>query len=392
MNRKPIKYGTLALLTILLVAGCSSDEPSENNSLVEFVTNLEQAVTRSSTRDNMWNTTDEIAITDGTTVKKYKPAEGGASVALEKADSEAKPFYWAIGKGDMTFSAWSPYTVTNESLEVTVASDQRATPTDAITDNGTLTDAAFNAYDLLYAPARTAASGTTVPLQFYHQMAHIVVYIIGVATEKEQNPETGEFIDKGEVEEVTRIVLGSEQAKMALTGTLMRRGMTGAEATSDNQALWSVGSGTGTITMRDMDTQTGQVVTGYKKRRVFECILPPQSGGTNPTYKLVDDEYHVDTHGTVLMTFYTTKRNDNEGSSPYKYESAFNYQAGYEYVYYIGLTRAGLYVDYVVQDWATLMSNNARSVFNYMDHPGVLITDWTAPGSTTPIDLGNMNN
>ena len=107
---------------------------------------------------------------------------------------------------------------------------------------------------------------------------------------------------------------------------------------------------------------------------------------------MISDEYHVKEHGTVLMTFYTTKRNDNEGSSPYKYESAFDYKAGYEYIYYIGLTRAGLYVDYEVADWATLVSNNARSVFNYMDHPGVLITDWTAPGSTTPIDLGNMNN
>ena len=90
------------------------------------------------------------------------------------------------------------------------------------------------------------------------------------------------------------------------------------------------------------------------------------------------------------MTFFTTKRNyDIEGSAPYKYEAAFDYKAGYQYIYYIGLTRAGLYVDYVVQDWSTAINNNARSVFNYMDHPGVEITDWNG-SNMGKTDLGKF--
>lgn len=392
MNIRPIIYGTLTMLAVLLPTGCTSDESPDTSNVVQFVTGMEQAVTRSSTRDNMWNTTDRVAITDETEVKMYKPTAEGASIALEKDDTEAQPFYWAIGKGDMTFSAWSPYTATNESMEVAVAADQRATSTDAITDSGTLTDAEFNAYDLLYAPPITAASGTSVPLQFYHQMAHIVVYIIGVATDQHQDPLTGLYYDNGEKEEITSVVLGSDAAKIALSGTLTRRGVTGQEATEANEAKWSVNAATSTITMRDMDTQAGQVVAGYKKRRIYECILPPQSGGTNPEYEYdpTTKQWKVksDKHGTVLLTFYTTSRN---GDNPYRFESAFDYKGGYQYVYYIGLQRAGLYVAYKVDDWASVETNGASSIFNYMDHPGAFIADWTAPGNTITGNLGKFD-
>ena len=392
MNIRPIIYGTLTMLAVLLPTGCTSDESPDTSNVVQFVTGMEQAVTRSSTRDNMWNTTDRVAITDETEVKMYKPTAEGASIALEKDDTEAQPFYWAIGKGDMTFSAWSPYTATNESMEVAVAADQRATSSDPITDSGTLTDAAFSAYDLLYAPPITAASGTSVPLQFYHQMAHIVVYIIGVATDQHQDPLTGLYYDNGEKEEITSVVLGSDAAKIALSGTLTRRGVTGQEATEANEAKWSVNAATSTITMRDMDTQAGQVVAGYKKRRIYECILPPQSGGTNPEYEYdpTTKQWKVksDKHGTVLLTFYTTSRN---GDNPYRFESAFDYKGGYQYVYYIGLQRAGLYVAYKVDDWASVETNGASSIFNYMDHPGAFIADWTAPGNTITGNLGKFD-
>lgn len=394
MNIRPIIYGTLTMLAVLLPTGCTSDESPDTSNVVQFVTGMEQAVTRSSTRDNMWNTTDRVAITDGTEVKMYKPTAEGASIALVIDDSEEKPFYWAIGKGDMTFSAWSPYTATNESMEVAVAADQRATSFDAIADEGSLTDAEFNAYDLLYAPARTAASGTTVPLQFYHQMAHIIVYIIGVATDQEQDPETGLYIDHGEKEEITSVVLGSDAAKIALSGTLQRRGVTGQEATEAIEAKWSVNAptGTGTVMMRDMDTQAGQVVAGYKKRRIYECILPPQSGGTNPEYEYdpTTKQYKVksNAHGTVLLTFYTTSR---YGDNPYQFESAFDYKAGYQYVYYIGLQRAGLYVAYKVDDWASVETNGASSIFNYMDHPGAFIEDWRDPDNTITGNLGKFD-
>ena len=385
MNRRKIIYSILALLAVLLAIGCTSDDSSDTNNIVSFVTGLEQATTRASSRENMWNTSDEIAITDGTSVKKYKPKEAGASVALELDTSVdgASPFYWAIGKGDMTFSAWSPYTATNGSMTVTVASDQR----DPITDGGSLSDEAFNAYDLLYAPPVTAASGTTVPLRFYHQMAHIVVYVIGVATEQEQDPNTGLFIDRGEKEEVTSVVLGSNASKIALSGTLVR-GVTGTTATDENKAQWTVGEGTGTIKMRDIDTQEGQVVEGYKKRRVFECILPPQAGGVDPEYEYdaMSKQWKVksDAHGTVLLTFYTTSRN---GNNPYTFEAAYDYKAGYQYVYYIGLQRAGLYVAYKVFDWASLETIGAESIFNYMDHPDYSISDWDS-NTTFTSNLG----
>lgn len=386
MNSRKNIYGLPILLSALLLTACTSETEDAGN-VVAFVTGMEQTPTRSTSRDNMWNVNDEVAITDGTTVKKYVASESGLAVPLVKAASEASPFYWSIGKGNMTFSAWRPYTPTNESLAVTVAADQRATSSDAIADEGTLTDAVFNTYDLLYASPKEAASGITVPLQFYHQMAHIIVYVIGVATDGHVDPETQQMTNVQEIEEVTRVILGSDN--MSLTGTLTKRGVTGPTATESDKAVWSVGTGNSSITMRDADTQTGLGVNNLKKRRVFECILPPQSGGTDPIYE--DDgkggkRIKDNGHGTVLLTFYTSSRTEN----PYKYEAAFDYKAGYQYVYYIGLTRAGLYVGYTVEDWASVTSTGARTIFNYMDHPGVTITDWTAPSSTTKSNLGKF--
>lgn len=375
MNRIKATYSTLALLAVMLTAGCSNDEPSVSGSgTVTFITSTEKAVTRATTVDNMWNTTDEIAITDGTEVKKYHPSEAGAAVPLAVADTETSPFYWAIGKGNMTFEAWKPYTSTNESLTLRLNNDQRATATDAIADAGTLTDAEFSDYDLLYAPAKTAVSGTTVPLQFYHQMAHVVVYVIGVALDAETRQES---------EEVTRVVLGG--GNIATTATLVKRGITGPTATAANQPQWKLGYTNDYIIMRDADPQTATGDGGLKKRRIFECVLPPQKGGVDPVYEdNGEGGKTIATHGTVLLTFYTNKRN----SYPYSYEAAFDYKSGYQYVYYIGLTKAGIYVDYQVEDWASVTKTGAQSIFNYMDHPGAVIADWTQPTSSTQADLG----
>ena len=375
MNWIKATYSALALLAVMLTVGCSNDEPSvSGNDTVTFITSMEKAVTRSTTVDNMWNTTDEIAITDGTEVKKYHPSEAGAAVPLAAADTEASPFHWAIGKANMTFEAWKPYTTGNVSLQVKLKNDQRATATDAIADAGTLTDTEFSDYDLLYAPAKTAVSGTTVPLQFYHQMVHVVVYVIGVALD----PDT-----RQESEEVIRVVLGG--GNIATTGTLVKRGVTGPTATAANQPQWTLGYTNDFIIMRDADPQTATGDGGLKKRRIFECVLPPQSGGVDPVYEdNGEGGKTITVHGTVLLTFYTNKRS----TYPYSYEAAFDYKAGYQYVYYIGLTKAGIYVDYQVEDWSSVTKTGAQSIFNYMDHPGAVITDWTQPTSSTTVDLG----
>ncbi len=329
-------------LTAMLAAGCTEDATlavPDGPVPVAFMTGINHAATRATTtRDNVWDGTEQIAVSDATggITKNYQPESAGTSVALKPIDT-SNTIYWPIDKGSRTFEAWYPYNSGTRPSAWTVESDQSA-----------VTDDAYNAYDLLYASSGTVANGSTVTLNFYHQMAHVIVYIRGLAWT---------------AQEISNIQFGN--GNVAVTGTVTM-GTTGNSPT----ASWSVAAAdqTNTVTLRNLaNTLT------------YECLLPPQTGGSALTPLLVFNT-------TTDQATYEASKLDNEdawsasmASKAYSYNAPIALEAGKEYSFFIRLERVGMSVASTITDWdADVTSKEVEAIYQPMSVGGSL-SDWEDP-------------
>ena len=328
-------------------SGCADEaqETTAEKIPVSFRSGIAQASTRTTTRDNVWSGDEQLSVTDGTSTKTYKPSSEGTSVALEPID-DANTLYWPIDKGSKIFEAWYPDNGGTRPTTWTVAADQNA-----LGDVST-----FDGYDLLYATSGVVSNGSTVTLDFYHQMAHVIVYIRGLAW-------TGQ--------EISSITFGSNN--VAVTGTVAM-GTTGIPSASVN---WTVSSGdkTNTVTLRNQaNTLT------------YECLLPPQTGGSSSTTLLAFNT-------TTDQTYYETNRTSSEGSwepamanKTYHYNAPIDLEAGKEYSFFIRLERVGLSVASMITDWDSNVSEQEVEAIYQSITMGGSVSDWDADVSNVESD------
>ena len=327
-----LRYILPVTMTAMLFSACSNDEKEQGRTAVQFQTGGKTAMTRAdayTTRDNMWNMGDQIAVYDVTdtenlVIKQYQTASDGISVPLQPTTTDQ--FFWNIGQTDMKF----------------VARDQRSS---------NITDEVYNGYDLLFAPDEQTESGSAVTLDFYHQMVHIIVNIPALPPLKEGDPADKVYV-------VDDITFGGEKTatlSLGLTGTISM-GTTGLTNDDDNTCCWTnVNSG----------GATGPVYLRKIAARIFECILPPQSnaGGSGEI---------------ELLVFYTNVRDD-----PYHYRvSSYNLKPGYEYTYNISIERIGLTVTSTVTPWTPGSRSDVSASTNRLEVTEGIDT-WTNGGDAT---------
>ena len=302
MSKTRFIVSMVCILTLsgLQTTSCTTD-PMETQKEscgvpVSFTMGFPVITTRAeaTTLDNIWTANKQhIAVKNMTTnsVQEYVPKETSAtsvaSVPLTLVDI-SETYYWPQTNPNWTFTAWYPYAASAPS-GITVAEDQQSS---------NVSDADYLNYDLLYAPTVTPTFLENVPLVFYHQMARVVVTVNSSYTENQ--------------DEVTLVKFGKEN--ISLTASLSP-GSTGTNGT----ASWSSYSNTGkTIIMRNTSTDAGKALNVY----TFECMLPPQSGGST---------------STTLLTISTNATSDNN----FEYKNAFNLMAGNQYNYDMAVSAAG---------------------------------------------------
>ncbi len=339
---------------VLLTTGCASDDVGQLDSpqAVAFMSGITHSMTRTTTRDNVWDGTEQIAVSDvsGSVVKPYRPEGAGTSVALtpygdDASTKAANTIYWPINKGARTFEAWYPYNEGVRPSTWTVAADQSA-----------ITNSEYDAYDLLFATSGTVANGATVTLPFYHQMAHVIVYIRGLAWT---------------AQEINSITFGDNN--VAVTGTVAM-GSTGIPSAT---GYWSVGAANNTVTLRHLaNTLT------------WECLLPPQTGGSASGNLLTFDT-------TTDQATFNDKKQENEqwntgmAAKTYNYNSAINLEAGKEYSFFIRLERVGMSVASTITDWdAEVSSAEVEAIYQPITMGGSL-TGWEDP--ETKVDAGQLD-
>ena len=305
MNVRHDIYLLLLLLSFGMVA-CSTDasaDMEEERMPVAFSTSF-SAVTRSSTIDNMWISGDAVAVSNGTDTYLYTAAANstaGGRVNLTYGTYELQ-FFWPTSDPNWSFTAWYPYNNGTQWTSATVAADQSVY--DDTHDPATgITDDAYHAYDLLYAPSVTPGYHKRTHLVFYHQLAHVVVN----AT---VTPKTGSTA----TEEITDIFLGSDN--VALTGGLTM-GTAGASVETPTIA-WTIAPADqeNTITMRHAATAN----TLY----TYECMMLPQTVGDADTPLL------------------TIKTSDGSLERTYLYKSSYTFLPGYEYTFTLTITEVGM--------------------------------------------------
>lgn len=302
---------------VVLAMGCESDSDlsSGKGTPVSFRTGIVRSETRATTtRDNVWSVGDQIAISDGSTIMAYQPESDGSAVALKPINSE-NTLYWPIDKGSKSFEAWYPYTA-SKPLSWEVAVDQ---------NDESVTDDTFNKYDLLYASSGEQSNGSTITLDFYHQMAHIIVYIRALAWEGQ---------------EITSVTFGDNNVAVESNVTM---GKTGDSPT----AIWNtnVSDQTKTITLRyQPDTYA------------YECVLPPQTGVGSTGNLLV---FHTKTD----ITQYPAQEGEtNKEQKDYHYKGELKLEAGKQYSFFIRLERVGLSVASSIEDWTFNDKDDSYSV------------------------------
>lgn len=330
-------------MVLLMPSACSNDTVLEKNNgngsegdAVEFTVmlpngatgmQLQQSTRAFTTLDNCWTMNQEMAICEGSTVYKYKAAEsGGSGERVSLVPSPSLPsncYYWSTLVTTRTFTAWYPYSSTKPA-SVAGATDQRSDTYYLTGNQGSMTDAAYNLLDLLYAPDVTVGFKQSVNLDFYHQMCRIIVTVNSSGT-KGSKP-------------VTSITFGKNN--VAAGGTVTP-GYTGASSTAT--ASWSVSQNT-SVQMRLINSNF--TIMQY----TYECIVPPQAlAATDVLFQITTTDFNKNNE---------TKTTDFVPSA--MYQDAPNFLAGYQYNYMITLSRPGLVSISTLQvgDWATENVNN----------------------------------
>lgn len=150
------RYLSLAWAAALLLASCTADDPAGVLTApqpLSFSVQL-SGDTRAAASD-VWDGTEQVAVSVGSTVGRYQVAVGGALSAATPAD-----VIYRDNTDPLTVTAWYPYSSVKP-VAVTVAADQS-------------TDAAFEDSNLMEASA-TAVFGSTTTLTFAHRTARITV-------------------------------------------------------------------------------------------------------------------------------------------------------------------------------------------------------------------------
>lgn len=322
-NKKVLNILMLGLLLILPVS-CSQDENQQTigiynlDDVVSFTVSSGQPTRSFTTFDNYWTADQPVSVCEGSTVYTYKASEtssaSGGQVPLvpnvngREYWNASNTFFWSTLVTSRTFFAWYPHAASQPS-EVSVPADQTT---------ASLTDAQYNAYDILYAPAVTVGFKQTVDLTFYHQLCRIVVTVNSAATKKSKP--------------VTEIKLG--KGNISKAGTITTLGSTGSGAPG-TKTVWNVPSAKETITMRLQSANDNTHIYTY------ECIVPPQDL----------------TASSVLFQIKTEKTGVATKVTDYipadLFQDAPSFVAGHQYNYNITLSASGLVNISTVQvyDW-----------------------------------------
>lgn len=320
-----LKKYVLCQLAVFIIVGCSSDmDINTNHGGIEPVTfnltNTPLNMTRTNTyEDNAWATNIEVAVkctADPSNVqldlvKKYKTADNEASGYKLIGFDEANTFYW-YSANLLSFQFWYPYSATMPT-SMTVAADQRSS---------NVTDADFDAYDLLYAEQEnlSAATSTVATLPFYHQMALMTINLT---------------IDASIADETLESVTLNSTDDIYCTCSSWTPVTANDDATSSNKegADWgSLSNPTNTITPRNISA--GKYV----------CILPPQELPASTT-----------------LTF-TTRLSDNS-TRTYQLVGGFagglTLCAGNNHVINVTMSRMAITAKIVVNPWDSDGSGSA---------------------------------
>lgn len=316
MRRKIFLYDVTLLLLTVLLSSCSAEQTGEVvetqaqlGDAVEFTSNFGRGATRAAPLDDMWFLDAQVSICDAVsqTVMPYKVVSIGTDGTASLASTATSPnstntFYWGALDVSRTFRGWYPYSA-SLSGSISVSANQ-----------STLSADAYQNQDILYAPDVVAPYKSLAELHFYHQLCRVVVTVNSSTTENSKP--------------VTAITLGS--GNISLSGTISTWGATGTSATG-TATVWNVSPGSSNIVLR----QTGRDDTNCIY--TFECLLPPQSGGSTET---------------ALFNI-TTTEGSNQKTSQYK--DTYNFQAGRRYQYNLVLSAQGALNVTTVQvtDWAT---------------------------------------
>lgn len=286
---KTLRLASL-LMAMLLLGSCAadSDEPTTGQRMpVSFTTGFLTTVTRS-TLDNEWTSGTSITVCrlkqTGETADvtfDYTTAAAGQSVTLSRSADDK--FYWPASDPTWLFDAWpASYGSRPEGKTLSVAANQSAVD--------------LSTYDILYAPTVTATYRQTVPLVFYHQPARVKVIVSTSATEGQKA--------------ATAVAYGG--GALGLTGEITTLNTSAQNGTT----TWNITSTKNqTITMK----QTSADDTNHAY--AFECVLPPQSGGSS---------------STELIKITT------DGGTTYTYKNTFNLQSGYLYTYNLVASKRGV--------------------------------------------------
>ena len=316
-----IQYAVFLCLLLPSAYSCSSEEEHivVLGEPVYFAASSSNGMTRGTTFDNMWTSDINISVCDKSTASNrillYHPNQevtvSGQAVVLSP-DAEANAFFWSPISETRTFSAWYPYSSTEWTLpkEVTVPIDQSS-----------MTEANYKNLDLLYAPATTFQyKQKPALLTFYHQCCRIVVNINYVSI-------------GGSIDEVT---LGTDN--LGLSANITTLGVTGNIGTGTATVWGNVSSTTSSVKMRKNTANSND----SEHYAVYECILPPQSGGD---------------YSTALITIKGTRIvSGNNIQKSYIYRESFDYRAGYQYNYNFTLSKQGALTiaTVTVGNWGTV--------------------------------------
>ena len=318
MYRHLIKY-VLCQLAVITVFGCSSDADintgdGEKTPVTFNLAGTPLNVTRTTTHeDNSWAINLEVAVkctedqdpnnSQLNQVKKYVTADNDASGYKLVGSDEANTFFWFSSRL-LSFQFWYPYSAAMPT-SMTVAADQR---------NSQVTDAVFDAYDLLYAEQKevTPAISTLATLPFYHQMSLMTLNVT---------------IDGSVTDETLESVTLNSDGDIFLTCSSW------TPVTANDDATSSAKEGAEWGTLSDaVHTITPRQLSGGK----YVCILPPQ-----------------DLPASTTLTF-TTRLSDNSVRT-YKlvggFEGGLSLCAGNNHVINATVSRIGVTAKIVVTPW-----------------------------------------
>ena len=289
----------------LLAIACGGDssetanEGMQSQMPVSFSAGL--AVSRQTraniTTENLWDGYVQVAVYDknNTRVLPFRPNTTTTAEATTALLPVGSNFYWALNPEERHFTAWHPYASSDNDSPWTAER-----PLSVNVDQSTLTNSDYQSQDVLYAPEISFSYPNSGLLKFYHQLCRVVVNVTSTST----------------TNIVKEVKLGDNN--IGVQGNITTPGFTGEMATGTT-TVWGSVSGTSTITMRKNTDHSNDA--GFYA--VYECILPPQNGGSYD------------------KALFTIKAEKNNVTKTYIYKDSYSFLPGYQYTYNLMLSKSG---------------------------------------------------